>query len=317
LLGNGDGTFRAGTSIALNFFPSGSPLLVGDFNNDGIPDLAVGASSSIAVLLGNGDGTFQAPRILNLNISPSSLAVADFNSDGNPDLVAGGSGSTPGTIVVLLGNGNGTFQAAKSFATATSISALATGDFNGDGKPDLVTANPNTDSVSVFLGNGDGTFSQQRDIPVGRNPIAVAVGDMNGDGFTDIVAANSNSGNVSILLGDGLGGFQAAFNFAVAPNPSSLTLGDFNNDGRLDVAVTSAGTNTVSVLLNAGSAFMASEVEPLALIRTLPAATFGVGSNPGGLVAGDFNGDLLLDLVTVDRGSNSLSVLINNTRIAP
>jgi len=318
-MGNGNGTFRAGTSIALNFSNSLSPPVVGDFNNDRIPDLAVASFSIIAVLIGNGDGTFKAPLILNTNVNPSSLAVADFNSDGNLDLMAGGSGFNSGMVVVLLGNGNGTFQAPRGFATTTTISALTTGDFNGDGRPDLVTASSNTNNVSVFLGNGDGTFSLLRDIPVGRTPISVAVGDMNGDGFADIVTANSSSGNVSILLGTGRGGFQAAFNFAVIDSPSSVTLGDFNNDGRLDVAVTLAGANTVSVLLNAGSPFTPTdgEIDPFAVVRTSPAAYFGVGTNPTGLVAGDFNGDLLLDLVTVDRGSNGLSVLINNTRNSP
>jgi len=316
LLGNGDGTFRAGATIPLNLSPSSAVVIVGDFNNDAIPDLAIGSSSTIVVLLGKGDGTFQAPRVLNLNITLSGLAAADFNSDGNVDLVAGGSGFSSGNVVVLLGNGDGSFQAPRSFTTGSTISALTTGDFNGDGQPDLVTASSNADGVSVFLGNGDGTFSQPRDIPVGRNPIAVAVGDINGDGFADIVAANSNSGNVSILLGDGRGGFQSAFNFPVGGNPSALTLGDFNNDGKLDLAVTNAGANTVSVLLNAGTS-APNEIEPFILVRTLPAANFGVGTNPAGLVAGDFNGDSLLDLITVDRGSNSLSVLINNTRIVP
>jgi FG-GAP-like repeat/FG-GAP repeat len=334
-MGNGDGTFRAGTSIALNFSSSVSPPVAGDFNNDKIPDLAVAGSSTIAVLPGNGDGTFQAPLILNTNISPSSLAVADFNSDGNLDLVAGGASFGPAIVGILLGNGNGTFQAPKSFTTVNTISALATGEFNGDGRSDLVTVSSNTNSVSVFLGNGDGTFSQQGDIPVGRNPIAVAVGDMNGDGFADIGTANSSSGNVSILLGNGRGGFQAAFNFAVFGNPSSLTFGDFNNDGRLDVSVANSVANTVSVLLNVSSTFISIvdeieplavvhtsptanfEVQPLAVVRTSPAANFGVGTNPAGLVAGDFNGDLLPDLITVDRGSNGLSVLINNTRITP
>src|SRR5262245_18462729 len=317
-MGNGDGTFRAGTGVALNFGSSSSPPVAGDFNNDRIPDLAVAGSSIIAVLLGNGDGTFQTPRIFNTNISLSSQAVADFNSDGNLDLVAG-SLFSPGMVMVLLGNGNGTFQSPRNFTTASTISALTTGEFNGDGRPDLVTASSNTNSVSVFLGNGDGTFMLQGDIPVGRSPIAVTVADMNGDGFADIGTANSSSGNVSMLLGNGRGGFQAAFNFTVAGNPSSLTLGDFNKDGRLDVAVTSTGANTVSVLLNAGGTFIAiaDDVEPDIVVRTAPAAFFGVGTNPAGLVAGDFNGDLLPDLVTVDRGSNGLSVLINNTKIAP
>src|SRR5262245_43399633 len=222
-------------------------------------------------------------------------------------------------VMVLLGNGNGTFQSPRSFTTASTISALTTGEFNGDGRPDLVTVSSSNNNVSVFLGNGDGTFMLQGDIPVGRSPIAVTVADMNGDGFADIGTANSSSGNVSMLLGNGSGGFQAAFNFTVIGNPSSLTLGDFNKDGRIDVAVTSTGANTVSVLLNAGGAFiaMADEAEPSIVVRTLPAAFFGVGTSPAGLVAGDFNGDLLPDLVTVDRGSNGLSVLINNTKIIP
>ena len=318
-MGNGDGTFRAGTSIMLNFSGSGSPLVAGDFNNDQIPDLVVASFSTIAVLLGYGDGSFQAPLIFNTNINSSSLAVADFNSDGKQDLVAGGTNFGPGMVMVLLGIGNGSFESPKSFTTANTISALATGEFNGDGLLDLVTVSSNTNSASVFLGNGDGTFSQLSDIPVGRSPIAVSVGDMNNDGFADIVSANSSSSNVSILLGNGRGGFQAAFNFAVVGNPSSLTLGDFNKDKRLDVAVTSSGANTVSVLLNAGSTFvaMADGIETDAVIRVSPAAYFGVGANPFSLVAGDFNGDLLPDLVTVDRGSNGLSALINNTKTIP
>jgi FG-GAP-like repeat/FG-GAP repeat len=317
--GNGDGTFRAGTIIALNFSSSNTPPVAGDFNNDSIPDLAVASFSIVAVLLGNGDGSFQAPRTFNTNITPSSLVVSDFNSDGKMDLAAGGSSGVPGTVMILLGIGNGTFETPKSFTTANTISALATGEFNGDGLPDLVTASSNTNNVSVFLGIGDGTFSPLSDIPVGRGPIFVTVGDLNGDGFADIGTANSSSSNVSILFGNGHGGFQAAFNFTVAGNPSSLTFGDFNKDKRMDLAVTNTGANTVSVLLNAGGAFIAiaDEAEPNIVVRTAPAAFFGVGTNPAGLVAGDFNGDLLPDLVTVDRGSNGLSVLINNTKITP
>lgn len=317
--GNGNGTFRAGTSIALNFSSSGSPPVAGDFNNDSKPDLVVASFSTIAVMLGNGNGTFQAPATFNTNITPSSLVVSDYNSDGKLDLAAGGSSGSPGTVMVLLGNGNGNFETPKTFSTANTISALATGEFNGDGLPDLVTSSSNTNNVSVFLGVGDGTFSPLSDIPVGRGPISVTVGDMNGDGFADIGTANSSSSNISILFGNGHGSFQAAFNFTVAGNPSSLTFGDFNKDKRMDLAVTNTGANTVSVLLNTGGAFIAiaDEAEPNIVVRTAPAAFFGVGANPAGLVAGDFNGDLLPDLVTVDRGSNSLSVLINNTKITP
>ncbi|MBO0797248.1 MAG: VCBS repeat-containing protein, partial [Blastocatellia bacterium] len=302
-MGNGNGTFRAGTITTFNFGSSDSPPVAGDFNNDRIQDLAVIGSNTIAILLGNGDGTFQPPLTLNTTFIFSSLAVADLNSDGNLDLVGGVSNFFPSMIGVFLGNGNGTFQEPKTFTTVNTVADLTTGDFNGDGRPDLVTVASSTDSVSVFLGNGDGTFSQPGDIPVGRVPLAVAVGDMNGDGFADIGTANSSSGNVSILLGNGRGGFQAAFNFAVFGNPSSLTFGDFNHDGRLDVSVANTGANTVSVLLNSSSTFISTfdeieplsvgrtsptsnfQIEPFAVVRTSPAANFGVGASPAGLVA--------------------------------
>ena len=126
------------------------------------------------------------------------------------------------------------------------------GDFNGDGKADLVFANEL--SVKVLLGNGDGTFQAALIFPAGTSPLSVAVADFNGDGKMDLVVANaSTDNNVSVLLGTGTGSFKPAINFAAGGGPSSVAVGDFDGDGRPDLAVANGNDSNISVLLNASN----------------------------------------------------------------
>jgi len=168
-LGNGDGTFqsavdyRTGTQPALSTqFCEPSSVGVGDFNGDGKTDLAVSNlnESDISVLLGNGDGTFQSAVNYATGLSPAAIAVGDFNQDGKLDLAVAnsGCGSPCGNISVLLGNGDGTFQSPVNYVTGNQPGSVAVGDFNEDGKLDLVVANSSSGNISVLLGNGDGTF---------------------------------------------------------------------------------------------------------------------------------------------------------------
>lgn len=128
----------------------------------------------------------------------------------------------------------------------------AIGDLNGDGKPDLATANNDPSTVSVLLNRGDGSFRGRRDYDTGVSPHTVAIGDLNGDRKLDL-ATSSFVGSVSVLANKGDGTFQARRDYAV-PNPTNnlgaLTIGDLNGDGKLDLAVTE-DSNTVAVLLNA------------------------------------------------------------------
>ncbi len=305
LLGNGDGTFQAAVNYAVG--PGPSSVAVGDFNGDGKPDLVVANNKSesagtVSVLLGNGDGTFQWAVNYAVGDSPSSVVVGDFNGDGNADFVVVGGGSTDGYMRVLLGKGDGTFKAAVNYAAGESPSSVAVGDFNGDGKPDLVVVGGGTYPMGVFLNNGDGTFEQVwAYYSAAETATSVAVGDFNGDGKADLatVTINNNSGvgTVSILLGEGNGTFQAAGNYAAVGSAISVAVGDFNGDGKPDLAM-AAGLDMgggVSVLLNNGDG-----------TGTFKAAVnYVAGSAPYSVAVGDFNGDGKADLAVANSNNGS------------
>ena len=192
------------------------------------------------------------------------------------------------------------FSPAVNYATAGQPFAVATADFNGDGRPDLAAANATATTVSVMLGTGGGLFGPTTNFPVGAQPFDLTTGDFNGDGKADIATANLFSGNVSILPGNGAGGFGAPTTFPAGANARHVISADLNGDGKLDLAVSNSFPNTVSVLLGNGLGGFSA-----------PTA-FGTGTSPQKLVAADFNGDGKLDLATANDGSANLSVLLGN-----
>ena len=214
-LGNGDGTFQTGGAYQLGAAYSQPPtsIVAGDFNHDGKLDLAAVAGyglSSISILLGNGDGTFQNAVQYPTGLDPYAMVAGDFNGDGILDLATANNGTDANSVSVLLGNGDGTFQANVDYATGTSPIGITAADFNGDGKLDLAVSNYNTNNVSILLGNGDGTFEEHQDFPTGVGPYGVAAADFNGDGRMDLAVADSLDNNVSVLLQVPLGPLPAA-----------------------------------------------------------------------------------------------------------
>lgn len=232
--------------------------------------------------------------------APVGVVVADFNHDGKLDLAVADDGNFStgdnGAVSILLGNGDGTFQPAQLVNAGNNPAFIAAGDFNGDGKPDLVVSDAS--NVAVLLGNGDGTFQSPLIIGAGVAPSALALGDFNGDGkldiaVTDIGSSSGNNGAVYILLGNGDGTFQSpvllnAGNSSAAL-PVAIVARDFNGDGKLDLAVATTANvqppgSEVSILLgNGDGSFQAPVFYPIDQI-------------PTSLAAGDFRGNGKVDL---------------------
>jgi type II secretory pathway component GspD/PulD (secretin) len=195
----------------------------------------------------------------------------------------------------------GTAFPRRTLAAGDAPTAIAAGEFNGDGRMDLAAANANADNVSVFLGNGDGTFGTRADFSAGDAPSAVAVADFNLDGRADLAVANEAGDSVSILPGNGDGTFGSANNFTVGDAPRALIALDFNADGRPDLATADFNANSVTVLLGNGDGTFQA-----------PRTIVNVGQGPRALAAGNLNAGTVPDLVVVNQNSDTAVVLLGN-----
>jgi hypothetical protein len=233
---------------------------------------------------------------------PKAVAIADFNNDGKKDLAVVNRGSH--TVSILLGDGAGNLGAATNFSTGDTFSepfALTVGDFNNDGKNDVVVSKGNVHLISLLLGDGNGLLGTPVDFSVGESPGTFAVGDFNGDGNSDIAIADSgfNNGGVYVMLSTGTGSFGSPTKFTAGARPRYLAVGDFNRDGKIDLAVANVGFgfNKISVLIGNGTGGFSAPTD------------FAVGSSPIGLVVRDLNRDGFLDIAVANTDSNNVSIL--------
>ena len=298
---------------------SPAAIAVGDFNGDSKLDIAVAnaGSGDVSLLLGNGDGTFQAAVNYSAGNSPNAIATGDFNGDGKLDLALfqASVNGVGGSISILLGNGDGTFQAAKTLALSSPGLFMAVADFNVDKKADLAVCD--STNLDIFIGNGDGTFEAAQNTALSSGCLGLITADFNGDSKPDLAVEEQGhfgvaSPGIQILLGKGDGTFsQGSFidkNGVVAP----VIAADLNQDGKVDLVVSSSiQTNcfntcqtarNISVFLgNGDGSFQSGQI-------VASESFFGPrGPALDYPLVGDFNGDGKLDLAYRTNASGGLS----------
>jgi hypothetical protein len=332
LLGKGDGTF---TPVARDFgnangvFTSNS-MVVGDFNGDGNLDLAetcnsdtegaCGASKMIQILLGQGDGTFTQSGSISLTsiLADADMvqfvtAVGDFNGDDKLDLAVTNSASN--YVVIMLGNGDGTFTAGKASPTiGQGPTSIAIADFNGDGVPDLAVTNSGSNNLTILLGNGDGTFRAAKASPAtGTTPTSVAIGDFNGDGVPDLAVANAGSSALTILLGNGDGTFTTAQSPVADTGSTAISVVDFQGNGRDDIVVANSADNSATVLLTEPALAIAAvnNISPAGAGTHLVKALYSGDANYGAAASAD----VILAVVapSVSLSSSPVSIVAGST----
>ena len=311
MLGDGTGGFTAATGMNLGSQVA-SLVAEGDFNGDGVLDLAVGGQGPVTILLGKGDGTFSPGQTIAMAANISSMVAADLNGDGMVDLAF--LSPSLSRVLVYLGNGDGTFTASTLAppSTGSNAFAVAAGDFNGDGIPDLAVSGA---TLEVFPGNGDGTFASATSNPQSGGFIIAC--DFNGDGKLDLAVANAPA-SVAILLGDGHGNFSTATNVEIGGAygaefiqlPTYIACGDFNGDGKTDLIMNNPlglGGATAVAYGNGDGTFVG-----------FTAFTNGVASV---VAVGDLNSDGLTDLVTEEAPfmavAQTASVTSNGIAVTP
>ncbi|MES2703127.1 MAG: FG-GAP-like repeat-containing protein [Bacteroidota bacterium] len=324
------------TKVDLTVGTGITSIAVGDIDGDGKPDIVITRSTVATVSVFRNisttgsitTGSFATKVDFTTNSSPRNVAIDDVDLDGKPDLVIGYSSSD--AVSVLRNTATAGTITTGSFATKVDLTAgtapydVATGDMDGDGKPDIVAVNQASNTVSVFRNTAtsgtisSGSFATKIDFTTGTSPQGVSIKDIDGDGKLDIVVANYSSGSISVFRNTATSGsittgsFSAKVDFTVGTNPYVVAAGDLDGDGKPDIAVTNYGSATISLLHNTSAS---------GSITTSSFATkidFVANANPHGIVVGDLDGDNKPDIAFsngISSGS-TVSVLRNNPLIS-
>jgi len=306
-LNNGAGAFLRKYRIGLSQEPKS--MVTGDLNNDGAVDLAITIyEGRLNIYLGAGDGTFSRSFDAEYEAALGVPAIADVNGDQRQDLMLPyylTSGLTiyhDLEVVVLLGQGNGTFVESDIFASGKNAGAMID-DMNGDSLPDLLLAYRDGNGIAIMLGDHDDVFIAAPAIEVGDNPRVVLLDDFDGDGFSDL--ATMNPGYAAVLQGHGDGAFAAAVAYDTDVSGyynNIMVKGDLNDDGAIDLVLASDLNEAISILPGLGDGSFGEKIDyPLA-----------EGYSPCSMDIGDLNGDSFNDLVVLDYWNVTVTVLLGD-----
>lgn len=294
-------TASASFSAPTSFAVGGEPRAVasGDFNSDGIDDLAVANNSSdnVSILLGSTDGEFSDADSFTVGDGPHSVAVGEVTNDSNLDLVVANANAS--TLSILAGDGTGSFStlSTKTLAGGSNPSAVTVGEIDGASGLDIAVALSTSSQVRTFLNDGVGGFPGSGSITTASSPTAVELAKVGDDTTSnDLVFSNYSTGTVSVAKNNGSGSFAPPQTYLTGAGAENLELADFNRDGRLDAATSSSSGGGVSVLIGDGGG-----------------AFGGLTSYPGsllyGLAAEDLDGDGNQDLATSSLGTGNVHFL--------
>lgn len=303
-LGNGDGTFRAPTTLTTAGVSGTARIALADMNGDMKADLVVGNnfSNNFTYYQGNGDGTFRAgTNIATPFGGPATVATGDFNGDMKLDVVV--SSYNVASLGVYLGNGDGTFGAVSVLGASANPNGMDVGDFNGDGKLDIATANNNSANTSILLGNGDGTFrAAVMGGATGLTPRVLQSTDIDGDMKLDLLVSNQGGNTLSLLLGNGDGSFRAQTTLTTPGGPLGVRHLDLNLDGKKDFVNVANTSNFWSIFLGQGNGTFGAAIS----------TSFGM--SPSGLAVADFNNDKLPDVAVTSYNGNLVGIFLQECR---
>ena len=285
-------------------------VAIGDFNSDSQLDIVVAnaGTSNVGILLGYGNGSFASAVMYSTSYlsAPTCIAIADFNNDNRSDLAVTTFGGN--SVAILLGYGNGSFAAAKTYSTGAGSVPLYSGvaDFNNDSIIDIAVANSYSNSIVVLFGLGDGSFLAGKPYSTGKgsSPASLAIGDFDRDRRIDIAVANSQSNSIGVFFASDYEPFSVVTEYGTGDSsqPHAVGVDDFNHDGNWDIAVANFGANNLGIFLGYGN----GTFDPMMLYST------GVGSAPFSLVIADFNSDNHSDIAVTNSQGNAFAVFLGH-----